>query len=209
MTETLRAQQKRLARELILWAVADEIVEKGLDNLSLQQVATRAGVSNRTLYNYFENREALLNELGRFSDELTVEFGGFTMPESLETLPSMVPAVWNSWEAQGSVYQAVLQISMAGSIRDLDDGRRDRKEALTDAVSSIRPDLEPAEQHAIGSLLHAIASSAMFGRLTTVENVDTQTAGQVAAWLLTLINKALAQGEDPFHQTFHDTEEEA
>jgi AcrR family transcriptional regulator len=95
VADTLREKQKRLTKELILGAAADEIVEKGLGQFSLQAVAERAGVSNKTLYNHFENRETLLGELGRWADELMLEQGGpVDLPDDLRTLAAVIPAAW-------------------------------------------------------------------------------------------------------------------
>jgi AcrR family transcriptional regulator len=55
----LREQQLALTRTTILDALATEIAENGLVDLSIQAVADRAGVTHRTVYNHFPTREAL------------------------------------------------------------------------------------------------------------------------------------------------------
>ena len=56
--------------------------------MSLHAVAERAGVSKRTLYNYFDSREALLAAISAWSDQLTLELGGYLVPEGLDSSPT-------------------------------------------------------------------------------------------------------------------------
>ena len=204
MVESLRRKQKQVARELMLRAAADLIVDAGLESLSLAQVAERAGVSKRTLYNYFDSREALLADLGRWSDELTLELGGYLRPEGLDSLPEMVPAVWRTWAAQGTVYQAVLKIAAAAGDDMVSDDRRQRRAALADAVARIRPDLPAATVDQLAAVFHAIASAPVFERLTTQDGLDVDTAGAIIGWVITLMRDALDNHDDPLLPTLPD-----
>ena len=47
-------------QQLVLNAILEEAIERGPTAINIKQVASRAGVSVGSLYNYFENREALL-----------------------------------------------------------------------------------------------------------------------------------------------------
>ncbi len=197
MVESLRDKQKQVARELMLQAAADLIVEGGLESLSLTQVADRAGVSKRTLYNYFDSRETLLADLGRWSDELTLELGGYLRPQGLDTLPEMVPAVWRTWAAQGTVHQAVLKIAAAAGDDGVSEDRRRRRAALADAVARVRPDLPVATVDQLAAVFHALASAPVFERLTAQDGLDVDTAGTLVAWVLTLMRDALEDHSDP------------
>lgn len=55
--------QSEKTRRAILDALAEVIVEKGGFGFSVQQVADRAGVTHRTVYNHFPSREALNDAL--------------------------------------------------------------------------------------------------------------------------------------------------
>ncbi len=57
-------------QELILQAILDEAVDKGLVTLSIKDVAARAGVAVGSLYQYFGNRDGLVD----FAIELCVAF---------------------------------------------------------------------------------------------------------------------------------------
>ena len=198
MTDSLRDRQKQVARETILRAAADLIVESGLESLSLADVAHRAGVAKRTLYNYFDSRETLLSELGRWSDDLTLEQGGYLVPEGLDRLPQMIPAVWRTWAAQGTIHQAVLKVAAASSPSGVSADRRRRQAAIADAITEIRPDLGSARANELAAVFHAIASAPVYERLTTQDGLDVDRAGALIGWVIGVVRDALENGADPF-----------
>jgi AcrR family transcriptional regulator len=65
-----RAEQQQARRDLLLAAAWDVIAETGWKQLSMEQVAERAGLSRRPIYTIFGSREDLL--LGLF-ERLTVQ----------------------------------------------------------------------------------------------------------------------------------------
>lgn len=197
MVESLRDKQKQVARTTMLQATADLIAEGGLESLSLAEVATRAGVSKRTLYNYFDSREALLADLGRWSSELTLELGGTLAPEGLDTLHEVVPAVWRTWAAQGNVYHAAARIEVATSDNGVSPERKQRRAALVDAVREARPDLPATTAEQLASVFHALASAPVFERLTAEDGIDVDTAGALISWVITVVRDALDDHNDP------------
>ncbi len=200
MAETLRDRQKQVAREMILQAASDEIVEKGLEEVSLQAVADRAGVSKRTLYNYYDSREALLAGIGERSDQLTLEMGGYLVPGGLDVLPEMIRAVWRTWHAQGTVYEAADRIDASTVEQGRSARRLARHAALARGIEEIRPDLTEQQREAMASLVHAMASAAVYRRLINEDGLDLEPAADLMAWTLTIIREALLQGNDPFQK---------
>ncbi|HUX22424.1 MAG TPA: TetR/AcrR family transcriptional regulator [Spirochaetia bacterium] len=64
-------------RELILDSAAKIFNEKGFERATTKEVARRTGVSEGTIYNYFENkRELLLSLVRRFADTASSLFQG-------------------------------------------------------------------------------------------------------------------------------------
>ncbi len=61
--EALRSQVRETVRAAILDAAEELIALKGLHGAGLAQIAKKAGVAVGTLYNYFEDRDALVRGL--------------------------------------------------------------------------------------------------------------------------------------------------
>ena len=66
MPDALQAQVAALKRAHILTAAATVFAEKGFQATAIKDVARAAGVADGTIYNYFENKTALL--LGIFDE---------------------------------------------------------------------------------------------------------------------------------------------
>lgn len=198
-TTPLRTRQKEVARLSILEAAADEIVDRGIEGVSLQEVADRAGVSKRTLYNYFDSREALFSALTDWSDELAVQHGGARVPNGMAGLPWMMRTLWRSWHAQGSVFQAAVAIEAATHHgAEVTEGRRRRRDAFAADVQAVRPDLADADARQLGAVLHAMASAPVFHRLTVEDAFEVDEAAGAVGWVMNIMREALERGDDPF-----------
>jgi AcrR family transcriptional regulator len=89
--ESRLARSQRARRERILAAVLELAAEGGYDAVQVREVATRARVALRTIYNYFDSRENLLYEAMmawrlRVSGESVANVSGTTLEERLLSL---------------------------------------------------------------------------------------------------------------------------
>ncbi|ATE55242.1 MULTISPECIES: TetR/AcrR family transcriptional regulator [Actinosynnema] len=60
MGEGLRDRKKRLTRQALADAALDLVTERGLDGITVEDIAAAAGVSARTFFNYFTTKEEAL-----------------------------------------------------------------------------------------------------------------------------------------------------
>ncbi|HJF13283.1 MAG TPA: TetR family transcriptional regulator [Enteractinococcus helveticum] len=66
-----REQKKRETRRAIRDAALDLALENGLENLTVEAIAQAAGVSPRTVFNYFDSKEdALVTQAAEGADEV-------------------------------------------------------------------------------------------------------------------------------------------
>jgi AcrR family transcriptional regulator len=65
MTQSRRQRQRQETKEEILQIAREEMQEKGVAALSLGEIARRMGMKTPSLYNYFESKDAIYDELFR------------------------------------------------------------------------------------------------------------------------------------------------
>lgn len=181
-------------------AAADLIVEDGLEALNLGEVVERAGVSRRTLYNHFDSRDVLLAEIGRWSDEMTVEQGAALRPKGLDSLPELVSALWKSWQAQGTVFRAMSQIVASSSESGVTESRKQRRAALAQAILDVTSELTPDQAHELAAVFHAFTSAPVYERLTSEDGLGVERAGSLVGWVLGVLRDELAAGNSPFEK---------
>src|SRR5687768_1730530 len=88
----LSERKQNVTRDAITGAVADAIREVGID-FSVQDVADRAGITHRTVYRHFEDRDALIDAVGdRFEQWLDME--GVPQPQTLDEVSQHIEAVF-------------------------------------------------------------------------------------------------------------------
>ena len=102
-----KQNQRVRTRNAILDALADVIAEAGGLEFSIQQVADRAGVTHRTVYNHFPTREALRDGLAEHVEELLGATGRRRPDAGTPSLESLAPMVAESYALFESCAPAV------------------------------------------------------------------------------------------------------
>jgi AcrR family transcriptional regulator len=103
-------------RRAILDALAHTIVEAEGLGFSVQQVADRAGVTHRTVYNHFPTRDALSEGLAIYLEERLAERHTGPAPDAdvtLERLPETIEVLYRMLETEEIHARAYVLLMMA------------------------------------------------------------------------------------------------
>lgn len=200
---SLREEQKRIGRDRILKAVASEIAERGLLDFSVPAVAERAGVSQRTVYNYFDTKEALVEALPAWFDDWTEAHGGTLVEPDLDKIGAALVVNFGLFSEAGDMTAALARIKTAEAGPA---GDRQSSGVLTDprtndmrkGLATMRPDLSDADLEAATAIFRSLMRFDMWNRLANDHELGGTDAGRVAAWAFTELLAAFRDGRGPF-----------
>jgi len=108
---TKRAEDLDATRRELVQATLDVAAEGGIDALTMQAVANRADVAVRTVYNYFDSREALIAAaMDRLTARTREAVERIEVPDGSprERLLAFVSAYVASYEDQGATLPVVF-----------------------------------------------------------------------------------------------------
>src|SRR5688572_9648608 len=107
---SLRERRRQETAELLLDAVLDLIADAGIDTLTMEGVADRAGVSLRTVYRYFPDRSSLLAAALARHDQAVP----FESPTGADQIGTVFGEVFPRFDDMPELVQAVLAARVAG-----------------------------------------------------------------------------------------------
>jgi AcrR family transcriptional regulator len=171
-------------RRAILDALAHAIVESTGFGFSVQDVATRAGVTHRTVYNHFPTREALSEALAEYVEELLSGLG--PAPDAqlapLHTFADAIGQLYTGLATQEVHARAYVMLMMASRRpAQLTRTRSRRFEEVIARDAALPPGLSAVELTAV---IRMFASSTGWHTLTEHLGLSTQQAATAASWAM-------------------------
>lgn len=194
MAEPLRARQKAMAEESILQALADLVAESGSLEVPVAQVAERAGVSHRTVYNHFGDRDGLIDALYRYCGERMDAQGGTDLPEHLADLPAVIPA---NYRAIDAVAPLAMVLSRVDHATRTGGDHRSRNRRVVELVERAHPEIDEQAATMVAAAVRQLVGTQPWYRLTREHGLTTEQAAAAAAWTVRLVVEALARGDLP------------
>lgn len=190
MTPELSQLEK--TRRAILDALAEVIVESGGFGFSVQQVADRAGVTHRTVYNHFPTREALNDALAvHVEQELGRIRPGPPIPSSLDGLAPVVQEAYGAFGLLEVHVRAYVMLMIAS--RAPAEVTRERTSALEELIRRevrVQPPLTP---RGLTAAVRMFLSSTGWHLLTEHFGLTTEEAATTAVWA----TRKLLEGATP------------
>lgn len=192
----LRERQAAGTREDILQAAAELILEDGLADFAMRDVASRAGVAERTVYYHFPSREAVLDGLAEWVDDQLRDLKLQADPRDLEDVPRRAGELFAAFERIGAPAMAMARLSTARGIRSAAWHERTRafRERFADLLDPL-PDDEAAQRYAI---LRHLLSATTWWILRQDFDLDGDDSAAAVAWavesLLETMRADVAEG---------------
>ncbi|MCC7536376.1 MAG: TetR/AcrR family transcriptional regulator [Deltaproteobacteria bacterium] len=186
-----------MTRRAILDALAQEIAESGV-GFSIQDVANRAGVTHRTVYNHFPTRQALNDAFAVHVEEALAARGLGAPPDhemdlaKLGTLAEETFHLFARHEAHIRAYVLLMMASRAPAKVATDRTRR-FAELLEKEMRSVTPE----SARLIAVALRMFISSTGFHVLTEHFRLSTAEAAAVSGWVTRTLLAAAKAGKTP------------
>lgn len=187
---TIREQQKALVRDAILGALGEHVAERGLFEFSVPEIAERAGVSHRTVYNHFPDRQELLEGFSAWVARRAAEAGATDEISSIHGVASQVQHNFEVFDRLGGLSEASARID-PGTAPPSD--RADRSARFRAAVEAELPDLPIRDQQALAGVLRVLGSVRTWYALTHELEVEQAAAGRVTGWVIATLGAAAAE----------------
>lgn len=177
---SLRERQKSLTRDAILDGLAETILDQGLHAFSVQDVADRAGVSHRTVYRHFSNRDALLDGLAERLDEFFRERDRSVLPEEAGDIPAQVRSAFDLFRRRPRLVRAVAVGALATGVQPRTRRARDRvfRERIEEAARGLPAD----EVRRSSAIIRYLANSLAWVVLTDQLGLEPDEASDAVSW---------------------------
>lgn len=152
----LRERRAAETRLKVLEATARIIANQGVGAFSIRAVASGAGVGERTVYHHFPDRQALLDGLADWVEDLIIERDVRIDIVDTPDLPAALRQVYGAFDEIGAPAVAVARLMMGDGIRSA--GHRRRTEAFRERLGGAVADVAADEVERRVAVLRNLAS---------------------------------------------------
>ncbi len=198
---SLRDERRDDTRRRIVDAVAALLVDESPAALSVPEVARRSGVSVRTIYRYFPDKERLVRSVAELGDPATVV--GLPDPSGRD-LADYLRRAWDD-NIQRPHLRAQLRTTEGQEVRAA--RRRAQRPFIDQVLDAWDLDLDPTSARRLVDVLQLLTGAATLVELTDVLGESTDEAASVAAWTVQAVleharrTRALPGPDDDFEIT--------
>lgn len=181
MSPTRKAHADATRRSIVR-ALVDLLVEEGAASISIPQVATRAGVSVRTVYHYFPTKEALFDGVHEAMPELVDLPDGVapTPPPSPAELAEALPAIFRYLDANRRLFRALAVSELGGRVAAA--RQSDRHARIDTVLTPLRDRLSPDDYRRLRGIIGLMVSFDSYDALTDVWGLSPDEAAEAAGW---------------------------
>jgi AcrR family transcriptional regulator len=189
MTEqraSLRERQAHEVRVAVLDAVIAELERKGVDDVSMGDVAQAAGISLRTLYRYFPDRPSLLHAAGEHL------YGSLGVPFDIAgpaDISASLLAAARRLSTRPELTRALVRTTAGRAARS--GVRAQRVEAIRAALKPVTDGLDADTARRATAVIAHLCSAASWVIISDETGMDDADAQQAVAWAIDTLIAAL------------------
>jgi AcrR family transcriptional regulator len=184
----LREEQKEATRQRILDAAGKLLQDHGLQDFSYAVIASESGVTERTVYRHFPNKEALMAGLWGWYQTRT-RYGPIAQTE--EELLSQPRRTFPAFEENEHISRT-LWLSPQGREFRLSNVE-DRKAGIKAAVAEATRELPPREARWVAAVVHLLNSGAALWTMKDYWSFSGEEAGKASALAMEMLLGAARQ----------------
>ncbi len=173
----LREKRAEATRGQILDAVCEELSDGTLTELSVARIATRAGVSEPTVYRHFPNREAMFDAL---EAHVRAKLDVPELPADPDALAPFVERLFAAFDAERELVRG-LMVARLGTEWNAAQ-RRKRTERLSPAFERIGEGLAESDARAALAVLRYLQSARAWKAFADEFGMEGRDAGAACAW---------------------------
>ena len=189
---SLADRKQRVTREAVVDAVIEAIREQGID-FSVQDAADRAGVTHRTVYRHFPNRDALVEAVAERYEAWLAE-QGITEAESIEELLAQMESLFRLFDQRPDLIRAVAMHTLIGGERTaLSKQRTERWRQMFEASL---PHLPPDEVEPLFAICRTLTGSLGWYLLTSQFGLTGEQSGRAVRRVVETVFADLRRQEE-------------
>ena len=177
--ESLRDAHKDLTRERILEAAIDCLNDEDLEQLTIEGVAAKAGVTKRTIYRHFSTREEMLTACWPVMQKMVGLPGIGNFEDTVAGLTAMPMKLFPNFDKLPGIVRASAY-SRAG--RELRISVNDRRKAsFLKAAMEARPDLDEAGALRLAATIQLLCSAFAWSVMRDFWGLTGEESGQAVS----------------------------
>ncbi len=179
---TYRKAQSERTRMLILDALAELVADDGFEGIVIDDLATRAGVSARTIYRHFPDRDALHDGLASHLAEMS--HWGDSKLGPISGWGELIQHAHESFDREVVIATVAAKLNAIRARTSAESVAR--RNSFVDQVTKELPHFSDEEVEAVVAVLLIHASSRTWLRLKEEMGMDGAQSGPLMRWIIEL-----------------------
>jgi len=143
---SLKLRKQQMVRAALSAAAEELFLERGFEEVTVEQIARSAGVSRRTFFRYYESKEdVMVDRSDQLGEQLLAELAARPLnePPLLAIRNALVPAVESGLAERALVRHVIRLLRETGALRRAMMERRNRLEERIAALMAKRMNAAP------------------------------------------------------------------